>query len=62
MGAFYCDHCGRKYRYTHDDRAVCLTDRCPNNPRTDREDAQAWRDHLAEQERKGGEPQTEKQT
>jgi len=34
MSGFYCEHCGRKLRYTHDDKAICLTDKCPNNPST----------------------------
>lgn len=28
-GTYYCSGCGRKFRYTHDGEAVCLTLGCP---------------------------------
>ena len=42
-GLYYCEHCHRRLRTTHDGNSVCETSRCPRNPRTDREDAEAWR-------------------
>lgn len=27
-GQFYCSGCGRKFRYTYDDEAVCQTKGC----------------------------------
>jgi hypothetical protein len=27
-GHYYCSGCGRKFRYTHDGRAICLTQGC----------------------------------
>jgi hypothetical protein len=28
-GTFYCSGCGRKFRYTHEGHAICLTKGCP---------------------------------